>query len=116
MGVGAEPNPERGGLVPEMRCLVWLKPLDLGVSQELCISTPFDAETEQYKARLELNRRAGTREAWLRLNQSFVATMRRHFLHWRAVSQPEREEMFEIARGRLEQQAEASAEPAGARA
>lgn len=102
IGVASEPDAARGGVVPEMQSAIWLKPLDLGVCQELRISTPFDAETEQFKARLELERRAGTREAWLRLNHSFVAALRRHFLHWRAVSDVEREEMFELAKQRLQ--------------
>jgi hypothetical protein len=89
-------------LVPEMRALVWLKPFDLGVSQEVRISTPADAETGQFKARLELQRQAGTREAWLRLNQAFVTVLRRHFLHWRAVSDAERAEMFELAKQSLQ--------------
>jgi hypothetical protein len=103
VGVATEPDPQTGGLVPEMRGLVWLKPFDLAVSQELRISTPSDPETDQFKARLELERRGGTREAWLRLNHAFVAALRRHFLHWRAVSDVERQEMFELAKLRLEE-------------
>jgi hypothetical protein len=102
-GVAPQPDAQTGGLVPEMRGLVWLKPFDLAVSQELCITTPADPETDQFKARLELTRRGGTREAWLRLNHAFVTALRQHFLHWRAVSDVERQEMFELAKLRLEQ-------------
>ena len=110
----AGPSP---ALVPEMRSLVWLKPFDLAVSQQLCITTPADAETGQFKARLELQRLAGTREAWLRLNHAFVAALRRHFLHWRAVSDAEREEMFGLAKLALEaryREPTEPSEPAGA--
>jgi hypothetical protein len=103
VGITAAPDSRTGGLVPEMCGLVWLKPFDLAVSQELRISTPSDPETDQFKARLELERRGGTREAWLRLNHAFVAALRRHFLHWRAVSDVERQEMFELAKLRLEE-------------
>ena len=77
MGLAPEPDPVTGKLVPEMRGMIWLKPFDLGVSQEARITTPFDPETEQFKARLELERRTGTSESWLRLNHSFVAALRR---------------------------------------
>lgn len=103
VGVADAPDHATRGLVPEMRGLVWLKPFDLAVSQELRITTPSDPETDQFKARLELQRRGGTREAWLRLNHAFVAALRRHFLHWRAVSDAERQEMFELAKLRLEE-------------
>jgi hypothetical protein len=102
IGVTAQPDQQTGGLVPEMRAPVWLKPFDLAVSQELRITTPSDSETNQFKARLELERRGGTREAWLRLNRAFVAALRQHFLHWRAVSDVERQEMFELAKLALE--------------
>jgi hypothetical protein len=107
IGVGREVD-----LVPEMRALVWLKPFDLGVSQELRITTPADPETGQFKARLDLRRQAGTREAWLRLNQAFVAELRRHFLHWRAVSDAERTEMFELAKQSLQTRYPAPSGPA----
>jgi hypothetical protein len=87
-----------GGPVPEMRLTVWLKPFDLGVSQELSITTPFDRETGLFKGRLVLQRNSGTSEAWLRLNRSFVADLRRHFLHWRAVPSAERDGMFAEAK------------------
>lgn len=100
--VGEEPDARRGGLVPEMRVTVWLKPFDLAVSQQATIRAPFDEETGEFKARLELRRASGTREAWLRLNASFVSQLRRHFLHWRAVTQAEQDELFLEARAELE--------------
>jgi FtsX-like permease family len=102
LGVADEPDPVTAGHVPTMRLTVWLKPFDLAVSQEMTITTAFDPETEQYKAHLELRRLAGTRESWLRLNKRFVAVLRRHFLHWRAVPAADRQQMFEEARARLE--------------
>jgi hypothetical protein len=115
VGVAEPPEGAPPGLVPEMRCQVWLKPFDLGVSQGVRIATPFDPETEQFKARLELERQTGTRESWLRLNQSFVASLRRHFLHWRAVTEEERQEMFVVAkRGLVGDSEPASAAPAEA--
>ncbi len=87
-----------GHLIPGLSSGIWLKPYDLGVSQQLRIVLPLDDETGLYKARIEIERLSGTREAWLRLNQGFVLEVRRQFLHWRAVSEPDREEMFEETR------------------
>ena len=64
---------------------------------------PPDPETGQYKARILLERQSGTRESWMRLNQGFVSLIRRHFLHWRAVTDAEREEMFTEAKTLLTQ-------------
>lgn len=89
------------GLIPEVRCTIWLKPFDLGVSQELVISTPTDPHTREFIARLRIVRLSGTRESWLRLNPPFVARLRQNFLYWRAVSLEERERLFEEARGLL---------------
>ena len=65
------------------------------------ILLPTDAETGEFKAQIILARLSGTQKAWLRLNRSFVAIIRRHFLHWRAVSEPERIRMFDEARDAL---------------
>ncbi|MDP7638374.1 MAG: hypothetical protein QGG73_01455 [Candidatus Hydrogenedentes bacterium] len=87
-----------GGYIPTIVSTIWLKPFDLGVSQQMDILLPLDPETEEFKAQIVLTRLSGTREAWLRLNKSFVALVRRHFLHWRAVSDEERTEMFHKAK------------------
>ncbi len=91
-----ETDPERA-VIPMLSGMIWLRPFDLGVSQELTVILPTDEETGLFKARITIDRRSGTREAWLRLNHGFVALLRRHFLHWRAVSSEEREEMYEEA-------------------
>lgn len=88
-------------LVPQLRAGIWLKPFDFGVSQALELEMPVDEETGEFKASLSLERLTGTRSAWLRLNHSFVAEVRRHFLHWRAVTAHDREAMFEETRRRM---------------
>ena len=89
------------GLVPTLSTTVWLKPFDLGVSQQLTIETPFDPETGKFKARVVVDRFSGTREAWMRLNPGFVRQVRQQFLHWRAVPQADRNAMFAEARLKL---------------
>ncbi len=100
--MSAEETPE-GDSVPCLEATIWLKPFDLAVSQRLIISMPHDGETGQFKARITLMRISGTRESWLRLNQSFVTGVRRHFLHWRAVGPVEQMEMFEESRTKFQQ-------------
>lgn len=100
--VGSEDDGADTTLIPEILTTIWLKPFDLAVSQRMTIAMPPDPETGQYKARIQLHRISGTRESWMRLNKGFVTLVRRHFLHWRAVSPSERDEMFVEARKMLE--------------
>lgn len=103
-GVSEESDPQAPGVrIPEIRCTIWLKPFDLGVSQDLVISMPTDPETREFVARIRITRLSGTRESWLRLNPGFVAQLRKNFLFWRAVSLEERARLFEEARTLLRQ-------------
>jgi hypothetical protein len=92
---------DRDAYIPRLCATIWLKPYDLGVSQQLEIALPTDAETGEYIARLTLTRLSGRQEAWLRLNHGLLERIRQHFLHWRAVGPDQREEMFQAARGHL---------------
>ena len=100
--VEAEKKPDGTELMPQITTTIWLKPFDLGVSQELVIRLPVDPETGEFIARIQLTRLSGTRESWLRLNHGFVAILRKHFLFWRAVSAEQRQLMFDEARSQLE--------------
>ena len=93
-----ETDPE-SPVIPMLSGMIWLRPFDLGVSQEVTVVLPADEETGLFKAQIMIERRSGTREAWLRLNHGFVALLRRHFLHWRAVSPDDRDEMYNEALG-----------------
>ncbi|MDK2970632.1 MAG: hypothetical protein PWP23_387 [Candidatus Sumerlaeota bacterium] len=90
-------------ILPAMTTTAWLKPYDLGVSQTVVISMPFDPETGDFKARVALCVLTGSRDAWMRLNKRFVMELRRQFLHWRAVADADREQMYEEARECFEQ-------------
>ena len=87
--------------LPYFTATIWLKPFDLAVSQRLLIAMPRNPETGEYEAQVTLEHLSGTRESWLRLNRGFVAQIRRHFLHWRAVGLTEREELVAETRERL---------------
>jgi hypothetical protein len=90
------------GYIPSIEVPVWLKPFDLGVSQRIVIELATDADTGEYIATMRLLRLTGTKEAWLRLNAPLVSRIRRHFLHWRAVSDDLKQEFHGRARELLE--------------
>ena len=99
-------DPERNppgdlSYVPSINATIWLKPFDLGVSQRLAIAMPPDEESREYITRIEIQHLSGTQDSWLRLNRGFIAQIRQHFLHWRALSLVEREELFSESRDRL---------------
>jgi len=85
-------------LVPQLLTQIWLKPYDLGVSQRMRISLPLDPETREFIANIEILRTSGTLEAWERLNHGFMVNIRKQFLHWRAVSDTQKQELFAQAR------------------
>jgi hypothetical protein len=91
-----------GGYIPMLAVNIWLKPFDLGVSQQVIISLPTDPETKEYIANVRMIRMSGTLENWKRVNHAFVVLLRRHFLYWRAVGPVERAAMFEEAREQLQ--------------
>jgi len=92
-----------GGYTPQLATTIWLKPFDLGVSQQLTIAMPTSLETREYIAQITLRRLSGTRESWMRLNHGFVTLIRQQFLYWRAVSSEDRAGLFTEARELLEQ-------------
>ena len=90
-----------GAYIPALEVRVWLKPFDLGVSQRLEIDLETDPDTGEFIASVTLERLSGTLESWLRLNRPFVALLRRRFLHWRAVDDAQKDELFNEARDAL---------------
>jgi hypothetical protein len=100
---GVADDPLNAAYAPTMITRVWLKPFDLGVSQDLTLTLPRDPETGEFIATVALDRLSGSRESWVRLNRSFVREVRRHFLHWRAVSPAQRAELLVEARAMLEE-------------
>jgi hypothetical protein len=96
----ADPDEPNGGLVPVIATTVWLKPFDLGVSQRVSIALPTDPETQEFIARITIERLSGTAAAWNRTVMPFLIALRKQFLNWRAVSDAERAEMYEEAKAK----------------
>jgi hypothetical protein len=88
-------------VIPSVSATIWLKPYDLGVSQEMCIETPIDEETGDFVASIQLTRSSGTRESWERVNRPFIVGIRKQFLHWRAVSPEMKTSLYQEACSKL---------------
>lgn len=82
-----------------VRTTVWLRPYDLGVSQEIAIQFSEDPHTGQTLAHLSLAHLSGGQAAWVRTNYLFLTILRKHFLDWRVV--PEIEKLQYLQRARL---------------
>jgi hypothetical protein len=91
-----------GAYIPELKARIWLKPFDLGVSQDVEIELGTDPDTREYIAQMTITRVTGTLDSWYRLNRPFVAAVRRQFLHWRAVGEAQKDNLFVRARSLLQ--------------
>jgi len=95
MGISQELDKlDNDGYIPKIEVTIWLKPFDLGVSQNMKIELATDEDTGEYISTITLTRLSGTLESWSRLNVRFVKKIRQHFLHWRAVSNEMKKELF----------------------
>jgi hypothetical protein len=98
-----------GEWIPLVSATVWLKPFDLGVSQQLDIALPTDPQTGEYIARVRIQQLSGHAAAWGRTIRPFLRALRKQFLSWRAVSETYRQTLFDEMRVRMARQAQ----PAG---
>jgi ABC-type antimicrobial peptide transport system permease subunit len=69
----------------------WLAPFDLGVSQLAELRTlPTDME-DVFEIKFILTRESGDNASWKRVNRTFLNTIRKQFLIWRALSAKDRD-------------------------
>ena len=79
------------GKAHTISCKAWLAPFDLGVSQQVRLSTePMDME-DVYEVKLRITRESGDISNWKRVNRRFLNTLRKQFLIWRTLRVEERE-------------------------
>jgi hypothetical protein len=90
-----------GEWIPLVSATVWLKPFDLGVSQQLDIALPTDSQTGEYIARVRIQQLSGHAAAWGRTIRPFLRALRKQFLSWRAISETDRQTLFDEARTRV---------------
>jgi hypothetical protein len=81
-----------------VRTTAWLRPYDLGISQEVAIHFSEDRKTGQTLAHLTLTHLSGGASAWVRTNYLFLKILRKHFLDWRVVSEIEKLQFLQGAR------------------
>jgi hypothetical protein len=74
-----------------VKCMCWLAPFDLGVSQHVSIETTPTTTEGVYDIILHIDRESGDISNWKRVNRRFLNTLRKQFLIWRTLKQAERE-------------------------
>jgi len=72
------------------RC--WLKPYDLGVSQLMTLTIRPSKFAGVWSAHLNLKRLSGDVDSWRRANRLFVTVLRKHFLAWRGLEEPQKDD------------------------
>lgn len=90
-GVEQEEFAHANGRGHRIRCMAWLAPFDLGVSQRVAIETMPTVTPDVYDICLLIDRESGDISNWKRVNRRFLNTLRKQFLIWRTLKQAERE-------------------------
>ncbi|HEV2473031.1 MAG TPA: ABC transporter permease, partial [Chthonomonadales bacterium] len=90
-GVAAEEYEHENGKAYRIRCMTWLAPFDLGVSQRVAVETTPTTTADVFDIRLLIDRESGDISNWKRVNRRFLNTLRKQFLIWRTLKQAERE-------------------------
>jgi hypothetical protein len=88
-GVGTAETPALRGY--RIKCMTWLAPFDLGVSQRIAIETLPTSMADVFDLRVIIHRESGDISNWKRVNRRFLNTLRKQFLIWRTLKQAERE-------------------------
>lgn len=90
-GVASEEYPHENGTAYRVKCMTWLAPFDLGVSQRVAIETTPTDTMDVFDIHLIIDRESGDISNWKRVNRRFLNTLRKQFLIWRTLKQAERE-------------------------
>jgi hypothetical protein len=92
-----------GRTAAAIHVVTWLRPYDLGVSQEVAIHLTEDPVHEHTVAFLTLTHLSGDISSWQRVNYLFLTLLRKHFLDWRVVPDEEKDAYLERARKLFEE-------------
>ena len=82
---------------------IWLRPYDLGVSQDVRIAvTPIEMPQDGglLGTSVELDRLTGDENTWRRGNRRFIGLLRHHLLRWRSLSPRRKQMLYEHMAGR----------------
>ena len=98
-GVTSEEFQHDNGTGYRVKCMTWLAPFDLGVSQRVAIETrPTDTQ-DVFDIRLLVDRESGDISNWKRVNRRFLNTLRKQFLIWRTLKQSDRDRYLNLVKG-----------------
>ena len=100
---------ETGQAVPYVKSTTWLKPYDLGVSQNVELVIRRDPDTGDNIAFVVMTLLSGDHASWERCNHKFIGMLRKRFLTWRAISDEDRDALLERARKLLDKSTETQA-------
>ncbi|MCW3099920.1 MAG: ABC-type antimicrobial peptide transport system,permease component, partial [Chthonomonadaceae bacterium] len=107
-GVTSEEFDHENGRAYRVKCMTWLAPFDLGVSQRVAIeTTPTDTQ-DVFDIHLIIDRESGDISNWKRVNRRFLNTLRKQFLIWRTLKQAERERYLLAAETASDEKKEAN--------
>jgi len=101
-----QPSPGKGPLY-KIRCMAWLAPFDLGVSQHLTVETRPTTMSDVFEIWVYIHRESGDIANWKRVNRRFLNTLRKQFLIWRTLKQGERERYLREAQAAAAEEASA---------
>ena len=90
-GVTSEEFEHENGKGYRVKCMTWLAPFDLGVSQRVAVETTPTDTADVFDIRLVIDRESGDISNWKRVNRRFLNTLRKQFLIWRTLKQSDRD-------------------------
>lgn len=71
-----------------LRSKVWLAPFDFGIMQWVDIQfCPVEGNTGYLEIKATMERRSGEKEAWQRINTTFLHDLRKQLLVWRSIDE-----------------------------
>jgi len=88
-----------GGPGYVLDALVWVAPLDMGISQRVKIETlPDPGDNRIYFLKFSIQRVSGEVDTWRRINGGFLKDVRKQLLIWRLVDPEEKKALLERAK------------------
>jgi len=75
-----------------------LTPYDLGINQTIRLHFISDLSTKRWYVMLNLHRRSGNPDVWVKSNLVFADALRKQFLLWKSVPKGEREKYIDLYR------------------
>jgi len=92
------------GVTYILEALVWVAPLDAGISQTVRIETqPSPTDERLHIMRFHIHRTSGEQDMWQRMNAGFLRAIRKQLLVWRLVPKERKRELQHLGEERVAQ-------------